>query len=254
MPIFYSALLLTGVNLLLRFVSTGFQVYISGRIGASGVGLLQLVLSVGMLSMTAGMAGIRTATMYLTAEERGRKSLQNLKWVLSGCFVYSVICSGAVAFALYLFAPTIAEYWIGDIRTLAAVRTLAAFLPVSCLCGVMIGYFTGLNRIGTLAGVEIAEQVITMTATMAVLTIWAGEDPGRACQAIVLGSGLGSCFTVLVLMLLKKTIKTKGVKVPVTGRLLRIAVPLALADDLKSGISTTENLMVPKRLALYPGT
>ena len=28
------------------------------------------------------------------------------------------------------------------------------------------------------------------------------------------------------------------------------AVPLALADDLKSGISTAENLMVPKRLAL----
>ena len=58
LPIFYSALLLTGVNLLLRFVSTSFQVYISGRIGAAGVGLLQLVMSVGMLAMTAGMAGV----------------------------------------------------------------------------------------------------------------------------------------------------------------------------------------------------
>ena len=69
MPLFYSALLLTGVNLLLRMVSTSFQVYISGRIGAAGVGLLQLVLSVGALATTAGIAGIRTATMYLTAEE-----------------------------------------------------------------------------------------------------------------------------------------------------------------------------------------
>ena len=41
LPIFYSALLLTGVNLLLRLVGTSFQVYISGRIGAAGVGLLQ---------------------------------------------------------------------------------------------------------------------------------------------------------------------------------------------------------------------
>jgi stage V sporulation protein B len=31
-------------------------------------------------------------------------------------------------------------------------------------------------------------------------------------------------------------------------------VPLALADALKSGISTAENLMVPKRLALFPST
>ena len=59
-PIFYNALLLTGVNLMLRFISTGFQVYLSGRIGAEGIGLLQLELSVGGLAMTIGMAGIRT--------------------------------------------------------------------------------------------------------------------------------------------------------------------------------------------------
>ena len=62
-PIFYSAILLTGVNLLLRLVGTSFQVYISARIGAAGVGLLQLVMSVGGMSMTAAMAGVRTATM-----------------------------------------------------------------------------------------------------------------------------------------------------------------------------------------------
>ena len=55
LPIFYNALLLTGVNLVLRFVSTGFQVYLSGKIGAAGIGLLQLVLSVGGLALTAGM-------------------------------------------------------------------------------------------------------------------------------------------------------------------------------------------------------
>ena len=71
-PILYSALLLTGVNLLLRLVSTSFQVYISGKIGPAGVGLLQLVLSVGAMAITAGIAGIRTATMYLTAAELGR--------------------------------------------------------------------------------------------------------------------------------------------------------------------------------------
>ena len=67
LSMFYSTLLLTGVNLLLRLVATSFQVYISGRIGATGVGLLQLVLSVAMLAETAGIAGVRTAAMYLSA-------------------------------------------------------------------------------------------------------------------------------------------------------------------------------------------
>ena len=53
LPIFYSAIVLTGVNLLLRLVSTSFQVYLSGQIGAAGIGLLQLVMSVGALAMTA---------------------------------------------------------------------------------------------------------------------------------------------------------------------------------------------------------
>ena len=44
-------------------------------------------------------------------------------------------------------------------RTVISLRLFAAFLPVSCLCGVMTGYFTAANRIGTLAAVEAAEQI-----------------------------------------------------------------------------------------------
>ena len=251
LPIFYSALLLTLVNLLLRFVGTSFQVYISATLGATGVGLLQLVMSVGSLAMIAGMAGIRTATMYLTAEELGRGKPHTVSRVLSGCFLYSILCSGTVSTALYLLAPWIAENWIGDIRTLEALRLFSAFLPVTCLCGVMTGYFTAANRIGTLAAVEVAEQLISMAVTMAALTVWSGENPGRACQSVIFGSGMGSCLTLLCLILLRsKEHPIRGTSIPIRHRLMEAAVPLALADILKSGISTTENLMVPKRLAL----
>lgn len=254
LPIFYSALLLTGVNLLLRLVSTSFQVHISAQIGAAGVGLLQLVMSVGALAMTAGMAGVRTATMYLTAEELGRRRPQNVTWVLTACFLYSILCSGAVAAILYIAAPFLAQNWIGDIRTLGAIRLFAAFLPLVCLCGCMTGYFTAANRIGTLAVVEIGEQLCYMAVTMAILHLWAGSDPARACEAVVLGSGIGSCLTLGCLIVLRLREKqTAGPRIPMASKLLQTAVPLALADDLKSGISTTENLMVPKRLALYPG-
>lgn len=253
LPIFYSALLLTLVNLLLRFVGTTFQVYISSKLGAAGVGLLQLVMSVAGLAMVAGMAGIRTATMYVTAEELGRGKPRNVTWVLSGCFLYSILCSGTIAFLIYTFAPTIAELWIGDVRTVPALRLFAAFLPTTCLCGVMTGYFTAANRIGTLAAVEVAEQLASMAVTMLALTFWAGSDPGRACQCVVLGSCVGACLTVLCLVFLRlKEHIQPGSRISVRSRLMQAAVPLALADVLKSGITTTENLMVPKRLALNP--
>ena len=254
MPIFYSALMLTGVNLLLRLVSTSFQVYISGRIGPAGVGLLQLVMSVGMLAMTAGMAGVRTATMYLTAEELGRKKPGSVIWVLSGCFGYSILCSGAVALLLYHFAPMLAQSWIGDIRTVGAIRLFAGFLPVSCLCGVMTGYFTAANRIGTLAAVEVCEQLCSMAATLLGLTFYAGSDPAKACQAVIFGSGISGCLALCALVLLRLGEHQKaGPRIPVTRRLMKCALPLGASDVVKSGISTTENLMVPKRLALFAG-
>lgn len=251
-PMFYNALMLTGVNLLLRLVSTSFQVFVSGRMGAAGVGILQLVMSVASLSMTAGIAGVRTATMYLTAEELGKKRVKNVAWVLSGCFVYSLIFSVAVGGAVYLLAPQIARHWIGEPRAVGALRLFSAFLPVSCMTGVMTGYFTAANRIGTLAAVEVIEQLCSMAVTASLLLFWAGENVGRACQAVVAGGCAGSCVTMASLVLLRLRQRAgRGKRIPVARRLMDTALPLAAADDLKAGISTAENLMVPKRLSLY---
>jgi len=67
----------------------------------------------------------------------------------------------------------------------------------------------------------------------------------------VIGSGISGCFTLLCLLFLRKGENApSGRPISIRSRLMGTAVPLALADDLKSGISTAENLMVPKRLAL----
>ena len=251
LPIFYNALLLTGVNLLLRLVSTSFQVYLSGKIGAAGIGLLQLVLSVGGMALTAGMAGIRTATMYITAEQLGKRRPENVRWVLSGCMKYSLSCSVAVAMLLYVIAPVVARQWIGNPDVAGVVRLFSFFLPVNCLTGVMVGYFTAANRISTLSAVEVAEQACSIGFTISLLHFWAGDNLIRACAGVVLGSGLSACFTLVCLLYLRKREHASiGTPVSVRRRLFETAVPLALADDMKAGISTTENLMVPKRLAL----
>lgn len=253
LPIFYNAMLLTGVNLLLRLVGTSFQVYLSRRIGAEGIGLLQLVLSVGSMAMVAGMAGIRTATMYLTAEEYGRKQRENLPWVLSGSILYSLVFSAAVGILVYISSPVIARLWIGNPKTEEAIRLFAVFLPASCLSGVMVGYFTGASKIRTLAAVEVAEQIFAIVCTLLLLRLWAGHNPEKSCQAVVMGSGMGTCLTLVCLTVLRIRERQRiGRSVPVSRRLLQAALPLALADDLRTGISTVENLMVPRRLSLYP--
>ena len=248
------ALMLTAVNLLLRFGGTAFQVWLSRRIGAAGIGLLQLVLSVNMLALTLAAAGGRTTAMYLTAEALGRKRNADADRLLSGCFLYSILCAGAVSAGLYALSPALASRWIGTVEALPALRTWAAFLPVVCLTGVMTGYFTAANRIGTLAAVEVAEQLFSILITAAVLSVTASHDRAGSCRAVVLGSCLGSILTLGCLMVLYGSSGSDGAsRIPTAKAILRCAIPLAVADDLKAGISTVENLMVPRRLALYRG-
>ena len=254
LPMFYSALLLTLVNLLLRLVGTSFQVYLSRQIGPAGVGLLQLVMSVVSLSIVAGVAGIRTAAMYLTADALGRRPKSSVGGVLSGCLGYSACFSTAAAAGLYLLSPRIAAQWIGTPEASAALGLFAAFLPVICLCNVMIGYFTAANRIGTLSAVEVAEQLLSMAVTMTALQVSGRGDPVRACQCVILGSGCAACMTLSALVLLRILEHAPcEPPQPMLSRLANTALPLALADVTKSGINTAENLMVPRRLACNRG-
>ena len=248
------ALMLTCVNLLLRFGGTAFQVWLSGRIGAAGLGLLQLIMSVDMLALTLGTAGGRTAAMYLTAAELGRGKRDNADRMLGGCFVYSIVCAGTLSTLLFGFAPIIAQRWIGTVEALPALRTWAAFLPVICLTGVMTGYFTADNRIGTLAAVEVGEQVCAIAVTALMLSFTVTGDRAEACRAVVLGSCVGSVVTLVCLLVLYgRTAGSGRSTIPVARPILKTAVPLAVADDVKAGISALENLMVPRRLALYGG-
>ena len=253
LPIAYAALLLTAGDLLLRFFSTAFQVYLSSAIGAAGIGLLHLILSVAGLALTVGAAGIRTASMYLTAEEIGREHPGGICWIISGCFFYALVCSGLVAAAAYAAAPAIAGKWLGESGAASALRIFCAFIPVLCMTSVMTGCFVASNRVAALALVELIQQIASMGITVLLLLTVPKGDAAQACQAVIFGDCIGSVLTLLCLFVLYRIkLPRPAPREPVGQRILSAAAPLALADDLRAGISSLEHLMVPRRLALYP--
>ena len=251
-PIFYSTILLTGANFLLRLAGISFQVYLSSRVGAAGIGLLQLILSVSALSFTAGSAGVRTCAMYLSAGELGRNRPGNVHSVLTGCFQYSLFFSGITAAALWWAAPWLCRVWIGDSAATAALRLCALFLPIRCLRGVLTGYFTAAQRVGSMVAVAFLEQGCAMALTFLLLSRWAGADSGAL--AVIAGSCAADALGFLVLLCLRNRRVRRLRGRPPYGRILRISLPLALADALRSGLNTIEDLIIPRRLALFAGT
>lgn len=253
--IFYQTMLLTGANLLLRLAGMSFQVYLSGRIGAEGIGLLQLVLSVAALSFTVGSAGIRTCAAYLSAGELGRGKAGDPSGVLSGCCQYSLLFGGGTAAALWCAAPWLCAVWIGDRNAVAALRLFALFLPVRCLHGVMTGYFTAVKRVGGTVAVAFLEQGCSIAVTFVLLARWAGGDSGQAALAVAAGSCAADALGFLALLAMRRTTAGRSARRrPPYGRILRTALPLAVADALRSGLNTIEDLIIPRQLALFTGT
>ena len=256
--IFYGTVLLTGSNLLLRLILMSFQVFLSGRIGAAGMGLLQLTFSLKELAFTLGSAGIRTCAVYLTAESLGRGRAQDARAVLRGCFRYALALGSLAALGLWHFAPLLAESWVGDRAVLPALRICALFLPLRCLGSVLDAYCTSLGRIRELIFVEFLEQGCSMAVTVFFLARESGMDSGQTCSAVALGNGAACAVGFCALLLLQRTTPLRPATAsqvrPPYRRILRISLPLGLTDNLRSGLNTVENLIIPKRLVLFAGT
>ena len=138
--------LLTGASLLMRCIGMVFQAWLAGRIGAAGIGLYQLVMSVEVLATTFAISGIRFAATRLVAEEIGLGRGSGVGGAMYRCAAYSLIFGAAACGILYIFAEPIGFLWIGDARTVMSLRILSFGLPFIALSSVLSGYFTACGR------------------------------------------------------------------------------------------------------------
>lgn len=237
-------LLLTLSGLALRGLGLLFQSLLATRVGAEGMGLLQLILTVGGFAGTLGAAGARTATLQLTARAWGRGDGAGVGAALFACLRYALLCSAAVGAGLILLAGPVSLLLLRDSRTAPALRLLGLLLPWPILAGCVRAAFTACGRLRELVAVELAERGLSLGLTLLLLAA-AGPDPARACRAVIAGSyGTGAlCFLVLYLRLLRS--------LPPRGPLPRVselALPLGLNDCLRSGLGSVEQFLIPRGL------
>ena len=84
---FLQGLLLTGVSLFLRVTNMGYRSYLSGRLGAAGMGLYQLIFSIFALTVTLSTSGISLAvTRMVSAAIASAAPSGSAPWRPGACF------------------------------------------------------------------------------------------------------------------------------------------------------------------------
>ena len=144
--------LLTAANLLMRGVSMLFQIYLTAQVGAAGVGLLQLIMTVNLFALTLGTSGLKVAALYLSAEEYGLGRYGGVRRAMFWCLSVGLLLSGLVGAGMAAGAEYLAATWVKDLRAVASLRLLGLTLPLNCLSMILAGGFTACGQVRTGAG------------------------------------------------------------------------------------------------------
>ena len=256
---FLNAVLLTATSLLMRTVGMGFGVYLAGKIGAAGLGLYQLIMSVYTLAVTIATSGINLAATRLVAEELGRGNAEGAKKAMQRCLAYCVFFGTATSLALFFGANYVGLVWLADSRTVASLRFLAVSLPFLAMSSAMSGYFTAVRRVFKSASAQVLEQGIRITLTIVGLTLLLPRGLEYACFAIVGGGSLAELCSFLYSFTLYahdiKRYKSSPAPQPgLTKRLLGISLPVAFSAYARSGLITIEHLLIPRGLKKFGAT
>ena len=253
---FINTIILTSTSLFMRIVGVSFNVYISNKLGASGVGLFQLIMSVYVFATTLACSGINLTTTRLVAESLADESGKNIKNVVTHCLIYSLVFGTLSAFLLFVNADYIGKEILSDTRTIKSLKALAMSLPAIALSSVMSGYFTAIRKVIKSASAQIFEQFIRIFIVIFGLNLLMPKGIEYACLAVVCGGSIAEILSCVLQYILYKneTEKYKNNNKPkekITSKMLCIALPVALSGYIRSALTTTEHILIPKKLKSY---
>ena len=102
-----NGIILTLTALFMRTIGISFNVYISNRIGAEGMGIFSLVMSIYAFAITLATSGISIATTRIVTEELSVNNKEGAKKVVRKSiffsFIISIIAGIIIIILLYLF-------------------------------------------------------------------------------------------------------------------------------------------------------
>lgn len=262
---FANALMLAAVSVIMRTVSVSFNVYISEKLGSSGMGLFSLIMSVYGFAVTFATSGINLAVVRLVAENMD-SSRGNVKRIMVSCLAYTMFFGSIAFLVLFSSAPVIGERVLGDVRTIPSLRMIAISMPFIAVTSALSGYFNGVRRVYKNVVTQILEQGVRITLCIAGLTILAPAGLEYGALAIVGGGAIAELISFLTALSLylydlhhnfeegkcasdKLSGKSSKIK-----EVISIAFPIALSAYARSGLITAEHLAIPWGLKKHGAT
>lgn len=252
MKFFYNGILLTLVGFAMRAAGLFLGAYISGAIGAEGVGLSGLITTVYSFAVTFATSGVSLSVTRLVAAAIGEGKEGEGERILRGAFAYATLFGLAATVALFSLSGVIGLRVLSDARSVMALRALSLSLLPIALSSVISGYFVAVRRVTLNAAVNVIGQGARILLTVLLLSRFSALGIEYAVFALALGISVTEtlCFAVALVEFIfdRRIYKTTRYKGYATGKVAKMALPLAFSAYVRSFLLSLEHSLIPRRL------
>lgn len=251
------ALVLTGVSVITRIIGMGFRIYLSNTIGAEGMGVFQLIMSLYALAVNFAASGVSNAVSRMTAQELARGKAANAKLVLRRAVSLCLYLSCAAMVLLLFFARPVGVLILKDERTIVSLWILAPSLPFLSVSACLRGYMVAARKAAQAGFSQLLEQIVRIGVTLWMVSLVDMENIAASCAMVVLGMTVGeiACWLYVAWVVLRMKDQGRG-RADATGvvrEIVRISLPIASGSYIRSGLRFLENVLTMNGLRTFGG-
>ena len=259
--------ILSAAGILTRMIGFYYRIFLSNTIGATGMGLYQMIFPMYGLCISFAVTGIQMAISKYVAAGYAKKDYHGILGILKAGLSVSLYLSIFISFLLYLFSGFIAENMIGDIRCQHLLKLAAYAIPFCAIHGCITGYFLGKSQTIVPAIAQLFEQLSRVGIVYLIAFAAASDGEYLSPDAAMAGLFLGE-FTsafVCVCALIKESFTLKRcpgntyasenndiiTETNYHKQILKLSYPLAFGRVITSIISSSEAVLILYCLKKY---
>lgn len=256
------ALILTVAGILVKIIGSGNRILLSRLLGGEGIGLYQMAYPIYLLALSISSAGIPVAISIIVSERLALNDYRGANRVFK--ISLSMMCATGIFFALLLYFGAsflTSTNIVRDPRAYYAIAALAPAVLFATIVSSYRGYFQGYQLMMPTAISQIIEQfvrVVTMV-TFAYILLPRGIEYSAAGASF--GAGPGAFCGLLVLLFFYRKHKKANQenilqqesvwdisRFEIISKIVRLALPVSLANIMLPVVSSLDMLIVPQRL------
>lgn len=257
------ALILTAAGILVKIIGSVNRILLSRLLGGEGIGLYQMAYPIYLLALSISSAGIPVAISIIVAEKLALSDYRGANRVFRISLAVLTVTGFVFTFLLYFGAGWLIDHhFVRDARAYYAIAALAPAIFFVTILSSYRGYFQGFQMMTPTAVSQIAEQFVRVVTMIAFAYILLPKGLEFAAAGASFGAGPGAAAGLLILIYYywkqRPAFKRKMDSQPLTiqqepsvsiiTRIVKLALPVSLANIMLPVVSNIDLLVVPARL------